>query len=572
MSQSPTTANQDADAGTRTALDIYANAWAALGDRVLRGQSFSGRERNCAFLNTKSDRFATVSAVVGFDAADDGRSIALTDWDQDGDVDIWVGNRSAPRLRLYRNDAADGRPSLSLDLQGTLANRDAIGARVTVRARSGGEPLLPLVRSVRAGDGFLGQHGKTVVVGLGEATAVDTVEVLWPSGAAETFSGLAIGGRYRLIQGSGRGQLLPPRPKLALAISSQVEPKRSTASRVVVGVPTPAPPLSWLDLHGQRRTWRPTPQRATLLVLFATWCAPCQTELEQLAAAAAALSTAGLGVVALAADEVSGGDTPAAVGAWLAARGWPLAQPGWLAGLADAGLVQLVETTWRALVRTRQPLALPFALLLDGSGRIAALYQGPVALATLRADLAALNGDDSSRRAHSAAAAGTWVGALPPSPIPTLDAEYSQAKLPQAALHALRWGVARDPGDASNCTRLASLLANAGDEAGAEQVLLGVLRVTPDQPQVHNNLANRLARRGQFDQAIVHYRKALAQLPNNAFVIHGLASALANTGQLQQALPLLAQAVQLDPTVPGAKADFERARALVAAQQANTGR
>ena len=45
------------------------------------GASWSGRERNCCFVNTTDGRFADASAVSGLDFADDGRSLVVTDWD-----------------------------------------------------------------------------------------------------------------------------------------------------------------------------------------------------------------------------------------------------------------------------------------------------------------------------------------------------------------------------------------------------------------------------------------------------------------------------------------------------------
>src|SRR5262245_66393159 len=98
------------------------------------GRSWSGRERNCFFLNTGGTRFANVSAVSGFDFPDDARAAALSDWDGDGDLDVWVSNRNAPRLRLLRNGAT-GSHYIALRLvgDGATTHRDAIGARVEVR-------------------------------------------------------------------------------------------------------------------------------------------------------------------------------------------------------------------------------------------------------------------------------------------------------------------------------------------------------------------------------------------------------------------------------------------------------
>ncbi len=107
--------------------------------RMLReGRSFSGNERHCAFLNTGGSvaadgRFATVSALTGFDFPDDGRGLVTTDWDHDGDLDVWISNRTAPRLRFLRNDLPSGTGAfvaLSLQGDGVTTNRDAIGARV----------------------------------------------------------------------------------------------------------------------------------------------------------------------------------------------------------------------------------------------------------------------------------------------------------------------------------------------------------------------------------------------------------------------------------------------------------
>ncbi|MGI9427465.1 MAG: hypothetical protein ACR2NM_02325, partial [Bythopirellula sp.] len=115
----------------------------ALNRMMHGGRSFSGHERNCCFLNmgaaqrTKG-RFANISAVSGLDYPDDGRAVAIVDWDQDGDQDMWISNRNAPRLRLMRNDVPRGNHFLALRLEGDgkTTNRDAIGARVEVVTRN----------------------------------------------------------------------------------------------------------------------------------------------------------------------------------------------------------------------------------------------------------------------------------------------------------------------------------------------------------------------------------------------------------------------------------------------------
>ena len=99
MSPSPT------DFTDKKAVDVYANAWAAIMKSARSGSSWSGSETNRTFLNTGGGRFADASYVSGFGFDDDGRALAITDWDGDGDLDLWAHNRTAPRLRLLRNNS-----------------------------------------------------------------------------------------------------------------------------------------------------------------------------------------------------------------------------------------------------------------------------------------------------------------------------------------------------------------------------------------------------------------------------------------------------------------------------------
>ena len=113
--------------------------------------------RGCRFpgaMRTATGAWICMSALSGIDFADDGRAICLTDWDHDGDVDSWVSNRSAPQLRLMRNESTGDNHFLGIRLRGVQCNRDAIGARVTVYPMGSGKPLS---KTLRAGDGYLAQ-------------------------------------------------------------------------------------------------------------------------------------------------------------------------------------------------------------------------------------------------------------------------------------------------------------------------------------------------------------------------------------------------------------------------------
>src|SRR4029450_6779135 len=88
----------------------YKMAYAAISELLFAGHSLSGHERNSLFLNTgpgpngRPRRVATASLSTGFGFDDDSRAVGIVDWDDDGDLDVWISNRTAPRLRFLKNE------------------------------------------------------------------------------------------------------------------------------------------------------------------------------------------------------------------------------------------------------------------------------------------------------------------------------------------------------------------------------------------------------------------------------------------------------------------------------------
>jgi len=134
---------------------------------------------------------------------EDSRSVVPVDLDGNGTLDLVIGNNDAEPT-VYLNRVARAGNWLELDLVGTDSNRDAIGARVRVRA--GGELLM---RQVEAGSGYASQRPLTVHFGLGDAQAVEGIEIRWPSGLTERFvpgpgTGEArVNRRLRVVEDSG---------------------------------------------------------------------------------------------------------------------------------------------------------------------------------------------------------------------------------------------------------------------------------------------------------------------------------------------------------------------------------
>jgi hypothetical protein len=101
-------------------------------------------------------------------------------------VDLVVNNFN-DRAWLYMN-RTPARRWIALRLRGTRSNRDAIGAFVTLHA--GGKTL---VRQVTSTGGYLSQSSKTLHFGLGDAAAIDSCEIRWPSGTVQKVETLQPG-------------------------------------------------------------------------------------------------------------------------------------------------------------------------------------------------------------------------------------------------------------------------------------------------------------------------------------------------------------------------------------------
>ena len=173
----------------------YRQGWKALNRLLHEDRSFSGNERNCAFLNCRGTGFADISSASGFDFPDDSRAVTAVDWDFDGDLDLWMTARTAPRLRFLRNDLAANADWVAVKLSGNgeTTNRDAVGARVQLYLKN---QQVPLIRSVRAGDAFLSQSSGWLHFGLGPNASIEKLLVRWPGGTEESISGIESGERY----------------------------------------------------------------------------------------------------------------------------------------------------------------------------------------------------------------------------------------------------------------------------------------------------------------------------------------------------------------------------------------
>ena len=90
----------------------YEQGWNAINELIRSDGTWSGYERNVFYANNRDGTFSDVSAVVGLDFVEDGRSFALADLDDDGRLEVVLKNRNAPQLRVLKNVMEDLPPSI----------------------------------------------------------------------------------------------------------------------------------------------------------------------------------------------------------------------------------------------------------------------------------------------------------------------------------------------------------------------------------------------------------------------------------------------------------------------------
>jgi hypothetical protein len=164
-------------------LDGWDDLYLAAGNFFRGAGATDTPQPNELYVNDGSGRrFLDVSAATGAADSGDSKGVAFADFDRDGDVDMYVVNQGG-QPRLYENVTARASNHwLEVDAVGTVSNRDGCGAQLTFAPAEGP----PITRQVSCGSTSVSSGSdRTVHVGLGTASMVPRVEVVWPSGVRQ---------------------------------------------------------------------------------------------------------------------------------------------------------------------------------------------------------------------------------------------------------------------------------------------------------------------------------------------------------------------------------------------------
>lgn len=194
------------DVAGATGCDTNGMAWGVVcddldndGDEdifIANRSGFGGKHPPALLYRNNGGMFTNVTREAGTSIRLEASGVASGDFDNDGRRDLVVADVSSQGKNLLLRNTSSGGHWAAFRLHGTSTNRSAIGARLRVVTGQ-----VSQVRTVTAGSSFSSQVSSTVHIGLGSATAIDTLEVSWSPTKVQTFTQLTVDRRHDITEG-----------------------------------------------------------------------------------------------------------------------------------------------------------------------------------------------------------------------------------------------------------------------------------------------------------------------------------------------------------------------------------
>ncbi len=170
-------------------------------DRIETGSSYG--QVNQLFKNKGAGRFLPLESSGALALEKVSRGSAFGDYDDDGDVDIFVVELNDTPT-LLRNEGGNAGNWISLRLFGREDNRDGVGARIHLRANG-----LSQWRDVNGAGSYLSHSDLRVYFGLGAANRVEQIDISWPNGTSSTLRDLPVN-KLLVVDQGGNHAIIDP--------------------------------------------------------------------------------------------------------------------------------------------------------------------------------------------------------------------------------------------------------------------------------------------------------------------------------------------------------------------------
>lgn len=533
----------------------YEQGWSAINELIRSDGTWSGYERNLFYANNRDGTFCDVSAAVGLDFVEDGRSFAVADFDHDGRQEICLKNRNAPQLRLLKNSAAHLPASIAFCLQGTKSNRDAIGAAITIETNGGRQ-----TRMLQAGSGFLSQHSKVIFFGLGESTGLVKASIRWPSGTVQKLSDIPTNHTIWVEEGKEPMRMEAFHPSIAKSSPVAETPPEadSLPSRVETWLLAPilAPEISSSNVNGRTVSLSSLRGKSVLLNFWSSASLECKEDLQVFQKHHWRWANQGLQLITIhveSTDRASAGRNFQETSLPASAQEQNFAFPV-LHGSDD--VVAIYSILYRQIFDRHRDLSLPTSFLLNPSGEIVKVYQGPIDLGHLEKDIQSVPASDAERLArglpfllagHALEFGRNYL---------SLGALFFQRGYLDEAASAFQQALRDDPSSAEAAYGIGSVYMNQNKNAAARETFQRATKLNasyPDTlPDSWNNLGVIATREGEIENSMSCFQRALQINPQHVAALENLGNAYRLEKRWEDARKVLLQAVEIAPDDPEA--------------------
>lgn len=526
-------------------------------DMCRAGYSFAGVQRNQCFLSIGQLGFANFSAASGIDFLEDGRGVATTDWDHDGDSDVILTSRNGCRLRILCNQLDSGNDFLQLTMVGTNSNADAIGTRALVFLE--GKPT-PIIKTVNAGSGYLSQSSKRLTFGLGQDANIEKLTIVWPDGASQNFTDVRPNRRYRIIEGRDSAAELPS-DRLNVQLDVNTHPGREQlprAAKSLFNPPALVPALTMIQSDGKTYpVLGIKPKPATMLVVVDE-TSQSKALLQSLSDAADSWEEQGGECIAVVTDPLNADGPPdASTGSsMMEETGFPFR---W--GVATEDTKTRISLWCGNSFGSQQMPRTPFGVLFNSERQAVVFYAfDQIEDANLLEDaaLAKLNPEKVWNKIMPVR--GRWFAPYRFSVVDRMTLRLAELGQQDAAKQLNQ---ASAPFRAHELSTKGLELLSTGAYGLAKKFFREALKFHPDSPMARVGLAKVLRREatqllGQDsettkrrtelrDKAMIHFDYALELEPTNVDAIVGRSNLAIDAGQIVEAISLLKRFVKLQP-------------------------
>lgn len=537
----------------------YEHGWNAINELIRSDSSWSGYERNALYLNNRDGTFSEVSGSLGLDFPDDSRSFALADLDHDGRLELILKNRNAPQIRILRCAAKEIGDSIVFRLKGKTSNRDAIGAAITVEAAGKRQ-----TKYLQAGTGFLSQHTKELLFGVGQQQHGARATVQWPDGSNQVFENLPVNHRIEIEEGSTsiRVQPFSATPAASMRTENHSEPEKlpDRAETWLIETLT-APPFSVTDTDGNIRELQSFRGSLVLLLFWNTASPDSIVQLRELQQRWPDLKRSGIKVVAMNLDL---GTNSTALRETLA--GQTFSFPILLATDEVAGVYNIL---FRYLFDRRRDLPIPGSFLIDPSGMIIKVYQGVVGPSQVLDDVRSWPKTEAERLQRAL----PFTGIPPEDGFQRNDFTYGIALFHRGymeqATESFKRVIAAQPNSSEAYYNLGTLCLRTKKLPEAQGYLEQAVQLQPNYAEAWNNLGTIAAEEGRSTEAVKNFQQSLSLKPGYAVAMVNLGNLYRHHGDYDQAEKLLTQALEIEPNDPEAnysagmlyarRSDYDRA-------------